>query len=255
MIIKNKYPVCEHDTSRNPIINPADFLTKTLPEKCVITFFSKELNQLVGDKQLHIIEYLHSEVLDIPIYEYDTPSGKICITMAFCGAPGAAVTLEELHAMGCNKFIICGGAGSIKKDSEVGEIIVPVAAVRDEGTSYHYLEPSREVECHKETVETVVSCLKQMSIPFTTGKTWTSDAIYRETPDMVELRRNEGCITVEMEAAAFFAVSKYHNIPLAQLLYAGDDVSGEKWDSRDWNNQKSVRSNLILTAIKLIEEL
>ena len=72
---------------------------------------------------------------------------------------------------------------------------------------------------------------------------------------MVELRRREGCITVEMEAAAFFAVSKYHNIPLAQMLYAGDDVSGEKWDSRDWNNQKSVRSNMILTAIKLTEEL
>lgn len=122
MIIKNKYPVCEYDTSRNSIINAADFLSKTLPEKCVITL--------------------------------------------------------------------------------VGEIIVPVVAVRDEGTSYHYLEPSREVECHKETVETVVSCLKQMGIPFTTGKTWTSYAIYRETPDMVELRRNEGCITVEMEAAA-----------------------------------------------------
>lgn len=255
MIIKNKYPVCEHDTSRNPIINPADFLTKTLPEKCVITFFGKELNKFVEDRQLHVIGHLHSEVLDIPIYEYHTPSERICITMAFCGAPGAAVTLEELHAMGCEKFIICGGAGSIKKDSKIGELIVPVSAVRDEGTSYHYLEPSREVECHKETVDTVISYLKQMGIPFTTGKTWTTDAIYRETPDMVELRRTEGCITVEMEAAAFFAVSKYYDIPLAQLLYAGDDVSGEVWDSRNWDKQKSVRSNMILTAIQLIEEL
>ena len=255
MITKNKYPVCEHDTSRNPIINPADFLTKTLPEKCVITFFGKELNKFVEDKQLPVIGHLHSEVLDIPIYEYHTPSERICITMAFCGAPGAAVTLEELHAMGCEKFIICGGAGSIKKDSKVGELIVPVSAVRDEGTSYHYLEPSREVECHKETVDTVISYLKQMGIPFTTGKTWTTDAIYRETPEMIELRRNEGCITVEMEAAAFFAVSKYYDIPLAQLLYAGDDVSGEVWDSRNWDNQKSVRSNMILTSIKLIEEL
>lgn len=255
MIIRNKYPVCEHDTSRNPIINPADFLTKTLPEKCVITFFRKELTQLVEDKQLPVIGHLHSEVLDIPIYEYYTPSERICIAMAFCGAPGAVVTLEELHAMGCNKFIICGGAGSIKKDSKVGEIIVPIAAVRDEGTSYHYLEPSREVECHKATVDSVVSGLEKLGIPYTTGKTWTTDAIYRETPEMVELRRNEGCITVEMETAAFFAVSKYYDIPLAQLLYAGDDVSGEKWDARNWDKQKSVRLNMILTAIKLIEEL
>lgn len=111
----------------------------------------------------------------------------------------------------------------------MGEIVVPISAVRDEGTSYHYLEPSREVECHKETAQTVVSCLKEMGILFTTEKTWTTDTIYRETPNIIELRRNEGCITVEMEAAAFFAVSKYHDIPHAQLLYAGDDVSGEEW--------------------------
>ena len=255
MILKNKYPICEFDTDRNPIIQAANFLTESLPEKCVITFFRKELERFVAEKELPIIDYLHSEVLDIPIYEYVNGIDRLCITMAFCGAPGAAVTLEELHAMGCKKFIICGGAGAITKDSKVGEIVVPVSAVRDEGTSYHYLEPSPEVECHKETVDTVVSCLKEMCIPFTTGKTWTTDAIYRETPNMIELRRNEGCITVEMEAAAFFAVSKYHNIPLAQLLYAGDDVSGEEWDSRNWNKQENIRYNLLSTAIEIVKIL
>ena len=162
MIIKNRYPVCEYDTSRNSIIKPTDFLAKTLPSKCVITFFRKELNQFVVDKKLPVIGHLHSEVLDIPIYEYNTSKERICITMPFSTAPGAAGTIEELHAMGCNKFIICGGAGSIKKDSKVGEIIVPIAAVRDEGTSYHYLEPSREVECHKETADFIISGLEKL---------------------------------------------------------------------------------------------
>lgn len=255
MILKNKYPICEFDTAKKPIIHPADFLVKSLPEKCVITFFRKELEQFVAQNNLPVIGCLNSEVLDIPIYEYVYGTDKLCITMAFCGAPGAAVTLEELHAMGCEKFIICGGAGALTKDSKVGEIIVPVSAVRDEGTSYHYLEPSREVECHKDTVEIVVSCLKQMGIPFTTGKTWTSDAIYRETPDMIALRQDEGYITVEMEAAAFFAVSKYYNLPLAQLLYAGDDVSGEAWDSRNWNMQKNIRYDLLILAIEIAKKL
>lgn len=255
MIIQNRYPVCEYDTSRNPIIKPTDFLEKTLPSKCVITFFRKELNEFVANNNLAVIGHLHSEVLDIPIYEYNLSKERICITMPFSTAPGAAGTIEELHAMGCSKFIICGGAGSIKKDSTVGEIIVPIAAVRDEGTSYHYLEPSREVECHKATADFVISGLEKLGIPYTTGKTWTTDAMYRETPEMIELRRNEGCITVEMETAAFFAVSKYYDIPLAQLLYAGDDVSGETWDTRNWDSQKNVRSNLIFTAIKLMEEL
>ena len=252
MVIRNQYPVCEYDTSRDPIIKPTDFLAKTLPPKCVITFFRKELEQLVEEKKLPIIGHLNSEVLDIPIYGYND---SICITMPFSTAPGAAGTIEELHAMGCDKFIVCGGAGSIKKDSQLGEIIVPVAAVRDEGTSYHYLEPSREVECHKAAAEHVISGLEKLGIPYTTGKTWTTDAMYRETPEMIELRRSEGCITVEMEAAAFFAVSRYYDIPLAQLLYAGDDVSGEKWDTRNWNKQKNVRSNMIITAIKLAENL
>lgn len=255
MILKNKYPICEFDTNKNPIIHPSNFLTESLPEKCVITFFRKELERFVSEKNLPIIGYLNSEVLDIPIYEYVYGVDKLCITMAFCGAPGAIVTLEELYAMGCKKFIICGGAGALTKDSKMGEIVVPVSAVRDEGASYHYIEPSREIECHKETVEIVVSCLKGMGIPFTTGKTWTTDAIYRETPDMIELRRNEGCITVEMEASAFFAVSQYYNIPLAQLLYAGDDVSGEEWDSRNWNTQENVRYNLISSAINIIKKL
>ena len=255
MIIMNEYPVCEYDTSRNPIIKPTDFLEKTLPSKCVITFFQKELNQFVEEKNLPVIGHLHSEVLDIPIYEYNISKERICITMPFSTAPGATGTIEELHAMGCNKFIICGGAGSIEKDSRVGEIIVPVAAVRDEGTSYHYLEPSREVECHKATADFIISGLERLGIPYTVGKTWTTDAMYREPPEMIELRRKEGYITVEMETAAFFAVSKYYDIPLAQLLYAGDDVSGEKWDNRNWDSQRNVRANMIFTAIKLMEEL
>jgi len=103
MIIKNKYPVCEYDTNRNSIIKPTDFLKKTLPAKCVITFFRKELNQFVEDKKLPVIGHLYSEVLDIPIYEYRTSTKRICITMPFSTAPGAAGTIEELHAMGCNQ--------------------------------------------------------------------------------------------------------------------------------------------------------
>ena len=72
---------------------------------------------------------------------------------------------------------------------------------------------------------------------------------------MIALRRNEGCITVEMEAAAFFAVSQYYHIPLAQLLYAGDDVSGAEWDSRNWNMQKNVRYDLLIYAIEIVKKL
>lgn len=255
MLIRHTYPICEYDTNRNPIIKPTDFLEKCLPEKCVITFFRKELEQFVKDNDLSVIGYLHSEVLDIPIYDYCQGEEHLCLTMPFCTAPGAAGTIEELRAMGCHKFVICGGAGALVKGSKIGELIIPTSAVRDEGASYHYIEPSRDIACHPFALETAISTLTEMGVPFTLGKTWTTDAMYRETPDMIELRRSEGCISVEMETAAFFAVSKYYDIPLVQLLYAGDNVSGSTWDSRNWNTQKSIRANLIEYSIKVIEKL
>lgn len=251
-ISTHDYPICEFDADRSSLIAPADFLEKILPERCVITFFRKELDELVAEKQLPVIGRLHSEVVDLPIYRY---SDDICVTMPFCAAPGAASTLEELYAMGSQRFLVCGGAGSLREGSRLGEIILPTAAVRDEGTSYHYLAPSREVVCHPGAVKTLMAGLEQLGIPYTAGKTWTTDAMYRETPGMIRRRRKEGCVTVEMEAAAFFAVSRYYDIPLAQLLYAGDDVSGREWDTRNWNSQESLRTNLLRTALKLVEML
>ena len=87
------------------------------------------------------------------------------------------------------------------------------------------------------------------------AKTWTTDAFYRETKEMVEKRRAEGCRMVEMETAGFYAVAKHYGLQLAQLLYAGDDVSGEAWDNRSWNSCKGIRANLIALSIELVKQL
>lgn len=255
MLLKGPYPVCDFDPSREPLITPQNFIGELprLPPRCVITFFRGELQRLAEERRLPVIGQLHSEVLDIPVYRYRREDGEeICIAMPFLTAPGAACTVEELYAMGCRGFLVCGGAGSIA-GHPLGEIIVPTTAVRDEGTSYHYLPPAREAACHPGAAAHVTAGLERLGIPHRTGKTWTTDAIYRETPDRIAARRREGCLTVEMEAAAFFAVSRHHDIPLAQLLYAGDDLSGERWDSRGWDKQRTVRENLLHTAIRLTE--
>lgn len=99
IIVKNQYPICEFDTSKNPIIHPANFLTKNLPEKCVITYLRKELNQFVEKHKLPIIGYLNSEVFDIPIYEYVDGTDSICITMALCGGPGVQIFMRTFREM------------------------------------------------------------------------------------------------------------------------------------------------------------
>lgn len=255
MLNNNKFPILEFDTNRAAKISADSFLKKTLPEKCIITFFRDVLDSIVKEENLKVLDYLHSEIMDIPIYEYKTERETICLTMSFLTAPGAACTIEELHAKGCNKFIICGGAGSLEAGTAVGKLILPNAAIRDEGTSYHYLPPSREVRCNPEVLSIIKNGLAEMKIPYAEGKTWTTDAIYRETEDKIKRRLEEGCITVEMEAAAFFSVAEFYGLSLVQLLYAGDDLSAEEWDSRDWNKQRNIRENMLLITLKLIEKL
>jgi purine-nucleoside phosphorylase len=92
--------------------------------------------------------------------------------------------------------------------------------------------------------------LDQHAVPYIVGKTWTTDAFYRETPGKVARRREEGCLTVEMEAAAFFAVARFRDVDFGQILYGGDDVSGEAWDTRRWNQRSSVREELFWLSVE-----
>src|SRR4029079_18210299 len=136
----------------------------------------------------------------------------------------AATFLEELIALGCTRFIACGGAGALDRDRAVGHIIVPTAAVRDEGPSYHYRPAGREVVPSPAALAAIEATLRARNIDYRRAKTWTTDAPYRETRAKVARRREEGCATVEMEAAALFAVAQMRGVDFGQLLYAGDDV-------------------------------
>ena len=160
----------------------------------------------------------------------------------------AAGMLEIAIALGCTRFIACGGAGVLDRDIPVGHIVVPHAAVRDEGTSYHYMPPSREVAASPAGMAAIEQTLQKHGLDYLVAKTWTTDAPYRETSTKVERRRSEGCVTVEMEAATFFAVAHFRGVTLAQMLYAGDDVSGQDWDHRNWADQLSVREHLFWLA-------
>jgi uridine phosphorylase len=156
--------------------------------------------------------------------------------------------LEEAIAFGCRKFIVCGGCGVLDKELAVGKLIVVDSALRDEGVSYHYLEPSREVLATPIAVSVLESLLYERSIPSVTGKTWTTDAPYRETQSTIDSRKKEGCLTVEMEAASLMAVAQFRDVLLGQVLYAGDDLSGDAWDRRGWQSRKDIRESLFWLA-------
>ena len=107
----------------------------------------------------------------------------------------------------------------LAKEIAVGHLIVVSGAVRGEGVSYHYLPPGREVTAEQSVVDQLVTTLNQRELPYLVGKTWTTDAPYRETVRKIEQRRQEGCLAVEMESAALIAVSQFrHREDVLQAL-------------------------------------
>ncbi|MBU1145385.1 MAG: nucleoside phosphorylase [Firmicutes bacterium] len=216
----------------------------------MIVFFQEILKEFLDEDKIYIVANLKSEAGIHPVYEMDYKGRKICLFHPILGGPLAAGFLEELNALGCTKFIACGGAGVLDPKLALGHLIVPSKALRAEGTSYHYLPASRYVDISPHALDCIESALKNRNIPYLKGITWTTDAFFRETKDMVQYRKEEGCITVEMECASFAAVAQFRKVLFGQILYAGDDLSKELWDSRKWQSRKDVRKELVDISIE-----
>ncbi len=246
--IGREFPILEFDSAREAIIEPSRVIQpiEGVPERCVVCFFQDVIAELRQAYHAREIDNMVSEIGTHPLYEIEHRGQKLAFFHPGVGAPLAAALLEEVIARGCRKFIACGGAGVLAGEIAVGQIVVPTVAIRDEGTSYHYLPPGREATATAEAVAAIETVLRRDGVSYVTGTTWTTDAIYRETREKMALRKSEGCLTVEMEAATFFAVAQFRGVQFGQLLYGGDDLSGE-WDERDWTKH-TVREKLFWLA-------
>src|SRR6266550_6724960 len=249
--MEKDYPILEFDSAETAMIEPRRVIKPIdVPEHAVACFFQDVLSTLTQHHTARIIKHLRSEIGRHPVYEVDIDGKRLVVFHPGVGAPLAVAFLEEVIALGCRKFIACGGAGVLDGALAMGHLIVPTAAIRDEGTSYHYLPPGREVSASSEGVAVLETVLKAHDVEYMLSKTWTTDAIYRETAAKVQRRKAEGCLTVEMEAAAFFAVAHFRRVQFAQVLYSGDDVSGSEWDYRHWDKHTSVREKLFWLAVE-----
>lgn len=256
-INKKAYPILEYDTNQQSITKVKTDIYPNRPQikKCIITYFQDVVVKLETSYKIFEAFKLRIEGKRPEVYQLNTPSESIYVLLCPLGAPQAARMLEILSAMGVEKFVVCGGAGTLD-DSITGEkILLATSAVRDEGTSYHYLPPAREVQIKESVRKKIVACLQSEHQDYLEIKTWTTDASFRETPSKVEMRRQEGCVTVEMECAAYYAVAQFKNLDCAVILYAGDVVQEEGWNYRNWHARNDMREHLFNLAVKCILKL
>jgi uridine phosphorylase len=243
-------PLLEPNPTREAIIEPARFYSwKTKSDRAVLCFFHEVVRARCAGRP--VVAHVPTENGQYDVYEYD----DLLVMNPPIGASMTAAALEMLIAVGVDKVIACGGAGNLEADHAVGHLVVPTAAVRDEGTSYHYLPPARTVAASPAAVVAIRAELDARGVPYATGLTWTTDAIFRETRERVAARRREGCLTVEMEAAALFAVGEFRGATVGQFLYAGDDLTADEWDHRGWDKQTTVRERAFELAIGAVRRL
>lgn len=251
MIKENNYPILEFDDSKTAKLNPTAFADQTFDtDKMIITFFPEVMEKLKAEGRI-IPERTIAGENPVPIYRFT--DADILITLGFVGCPACAGNLDLFNAMGITKVMFCGGGGVLDKNIEVGQILVVDGAIRDEGFSYHYIEPSRYIYTEPEVTSKMTRYLEDNSISYIRGLTWTTDAIFRETADKIEQRKKEGAKIVEMEQSGCIAVARFRGFDYGALIYGGDDVSQNEWTSRSWRSRKGIRYDLVTLCKKLVE--
>ena len=244
------------DDKTKEILEPTKLVDKikNFPEVAIIVFKERFFTYLQEEFGMKIIGYINAGYF-IPVYKLKYNNKEYAITRTIIGGAGTAGVAEELIAMGAKKILIYGTCGTLDKNILKGHFVIPTAAYRDEGTSYHYVEPNDYIEV--KTANKLCFIFDELNIPYIKGKTWTTDAIYRETVGNMKKRKEDGCIVVEMECASIMAVSQFRNIPIYQFLYGDDTLDGTEWDRRkiDDSSKELMERNILDLGFKIAEKL
>jgi len=216
-------------------------------DSCVL-FFPRDFKKLTRtySKCKKIYEFKSASSIS-PVYLYDN---KVLIALCPLGGAASINLMEELMFVGIKKFIGVGSSGAIRK-VDLEQYFVPDKAIRDEGSSYHYLKPSRYVETDESLRKNIIEVLEEHKEKYDTGVVWTTDAIYRETPGRIKARLADGAKAVEMETASLAAVAKAKNIKYACLLYYSDFNDGKTWETRIYDKYE-LRQELVDLAVEAL---
>ena len=224
----------QYDKDPTAILRPEHVVKRIngFPETVVFEFSQALIRETAerygGVEAGHLV----SVAGNTPIYKIDYCGRELGISQCWIGASACISNMEEIVAMGARKIFVCGECGVLDGSIEDARLIIPTAALRDEGTSYHYLPAADEIEMDPDCVNMIEQFFIEKKVPYHKGKIWTTDAPYRETRGKMAMRKASGCIAVDMECSALAAFAKVRGIKYAQFVYAADNLDAEEWQQR-----------------------
>ena len=238
MIYKHEIPILEFDDNPQAVIMPThEDLELNLPTRCVYAFLGEEIERYASSVGAEKVGEFVSATKTYPVYVMEYQGEEICLAQAPVGSAAAAQFMDWLIGYGVKQIISTGTCG-VLVDIPENVFLIPTRALRDEGASYHYVAPSRYIEVNRRALTAIETVLRQASIPYQEVMTWSTDGFYRETPDKVAYRIEEGCSVVEMECAALAAVAQLRDAVWGLLLFTADSLADlENYDQRDWGSE------------------
>lgn len=233
MVYRHDIPILEYDDSpRAVIMNDRDPVR--LPHRAVFAFLGDAVDIYAESVGAEVLEVYRTIGRDTNICRIHHKGEELCLCRAPLGGSAAVQLMDFLLGHGVTQVIAVGSCGALAPLPE-NAFLIPTKALRDEGTSYHYLPPSRYVETDAGIRNVLKQVLTEQGLSWAECTTWTTDGFYRETADMVAYRREEGCLVVEMECASLAACAQFRGAKFAQLLYTADSlVDANNHDARDW---------------------
>lgn len=235
MILKNEIPILEFDTDKTQVINPThENLDLKLPKKAVFAFLDEHIERYAKEHNAIKVSEFTSETKNYPIYIVKHKGEEVCLCQAPVGAAPATQILDWLIGYGVQEIITAGCCGALA-DFQENVFIIPYKALRDEGTSYHYMKPSRFVEINKTAMKAIEKSITEHGLQYREVITWSTDGFYRETKEKVAYRKEEGCEVVEMECSALAACAAFRNAVWGCILFTADTLADtENYDERKW---------------------
>ena len=224
------------DSKTAPIISPGAFYgeQKHLCDICIVIFSKVIFDHVLERFPCEKVAEIHACNGRRPVYILTHGDRRIAFYLSSVGSTAAATDVIEVNWFtGATRFIMFGSAGSLDQQATTGKYVIPTEAYRDEGMSYHYAEPSDYIAIPE--ADTVAAMFDDMKVPYVKGRVWTTDALYRETRELTEKRRSEGCLAVEMELAGVQAVCDFHGFRLFNFLMTGDVLDEPEYRYADLN--------------------
>jgi uridine phosphorylase len=183
------------------------------------------------------------------LFEFKDEGMRFGIIGCAVGAPFAVLLAEELFVSGCRFLISMTSAGQITPQQEPPYFVVIDRALRDEGTSYHYLPPSEFAEADGTLVALAMGALRGTALPVYQGAVWTTDAPFRETEAAIEGARAREILAVEMEAAALYAFARARDKPVLCLAHVTNRMAVDAGDFEKGEADGAHASLMVIAAV------